>query len=227
MYKKIVLKLSGESLKGTNGLDFNKALKLAGDLKQVYDAGVRLLLVIGGGNFWRGREHTFMESDSSDYVGMLATEMNAIILGEALKQAGVKVKVYLRFPVPIAEAYNEENLKRDIEDNFIVLGGGVGKPGFSTDTGSAIAASVIKADLLIKMSKTDGVYDKDPFKYPDAKKIPKLTFKEAISQNLGIMDREAFQICDEAKVKILVTKMDKITELMKIDDLEKNGSLIF
>ena len=228
MYKKIVLKLSGESLSNENnvGIDFNKALEVAKSLKKIYDENIRLLLVIGGGNFWRGRSNQYMDSDTSDYVGMLGTEMNALVLGDALKQVGCPVKVFLRYNVPCANLYDSELIKTEIENNILIIGGGIGMPGHSTDSGAAQSAKDIEADLLLKMSKTDGIYDSDPFINLNAKKIDYLSFDEAISMELGIMDLQAFKICKEANVPIMVSKMDNLLDVIAIAHGNKCGSLI-
>ncbi len=225
--KKIVIKLSGESLaNGDVGINFDKALDIAADLKKIYESGLRLLLVIGGGNFWRGRTNQYMDSDTSDYVGMLGTEMNALVLGDALKQIGCPVKVFLRYSVPCANSYEADALKKAIDENIIIVGGGIGKPQHSTDSGAAAAAKDIEADLLIKMSKTEGIYDSDPFTNPNAKKIDCLTFNEAIEMQLGIMDLEAFEICKEANVSIIVSKMDNLLDIIDIANGNSTGSTI-
>ena len=227
MYKKIVLKLSGESLSNENmGIEFDKALKIAESLKKIYESGIRLLLVIGGGNFWRGRSNQYMDSDTSDYVGMLGTEMNALVLGDALRQVGCPVKVFLRYTVPCANLYNPSELATLIDDNIIIVGGGIGKPGHSTDSGAADAAKDIQADLLLKMSKTDGIYDSDPFVNKDAKKLDYLTFDEVIERKLEIMDLQAFEICKNANIPIMVTKMDNLLDIIEIANNKKKGSLI-
>ena len=228
MYKRIVLKLSGESLSNENntGIDFNKALNIANDLKKIYEEGIHLLLVIGGGNFWRGRSNQYMDSDTSDYVGMLGTEMNALVLGDALKQVGCPVKVFLRYSVPVANSYDKEELLKNIDSNILIVGGGIGLPAHSTDSGAAAAARDINADLLLKMSKTDGVYDSDPFTNPYAKRLDHLTFDEVISKELGIMDLEAFHICKESNVPIMVTKMDNLLDIIEIANNQKRGSII-
>ena len=225
MLKKYVIKLSGESLIGENNLDFNKCLEIAKIIKKIYEKNIRLLIVIGGGNFWRGRTNQYMNSETSDYVGMLATEMNALVLGEALNQVECPNKVFLRYNIPCSYEYNDNLLRKSINDNILIVGGGTGKPGFSTDTGAALAAVDIKADFIIKMSKTDGVYDSDPFKNVSAKKCDKLSFDEVISKKLEIMDLTAFKICKDNDIKIIVTKMD---DLMKIIDIEKclDGTII-
>lgn len=228
MYKKIVLKLSGESLSNDNGtgIDFNKALNIASDLKKIYEDEIRLLLVIGGGNFWRGRSNQYMDADTSDYVGMLGTEMNAMVLGDALKQVGCPVKVFLRYTVPVANLYDAESLLKDIDSHILIVGGGIGLPGHSTDSGAAAAARDIKADILLKMSKTDGVYDSDPFVNKNAKRLDHLTFDEVIEEELGIMDLEAFKICKEANIPIMVSKMDNILDVIEIANGKKRGSII-
>lgn len=228
MYKKIVLKLSGEALSNENntGIDFDKALNIASILKKIYENNIRLLLVIGGGNFWRGRSNQYMDSDTSDYVGMLGTEMNALVLGDALKQVGCPVKVYLRYSVPCANLYEGSKLLNDIDSNILIVGGGIGLPAHSTDSGAAAAARDIKADLLLKMSKTDGLYDSDPFTNPDAKKLDHISFDEVIEKELGIMDLEAFKICKEANVPIMVSKMDDLIDVIDIANGKKRGSII-
>jgi len=228
MYKKIVLKLSGESLSNDNGtgIDFNKALNIASDLKKIYEDEIRLLLVIGGGNFWRGRSNQYMDANTSDYVGMLGTEMNAMVLGDALKQVGCPVKVFLRYTVPVANLYDAESLLKDIDSHILIVGGGIGLPGHSTDSGAAAAARDIEADILLKMSKTDGVYDSDPFVNKNAKRLDHLTFDEVIEKELGIMDLEAFKICKEANVPIMVSKMDNILDVIEIANGKKRGSII-
>ncbi len=228
MYKKIVLKLSGEALSNENncGIDFNKALDVAKSLKTIYENNIRVLLVIGGGNFWRGRSNQYMDSDTSDYVGMLGTEMNALVLGDALKQVGCPVKVFLRYNVPCANLYNKESLLNEIDSNILIIGGGIGLPAHSTDSGAAAGAKDIKADLLLKMSKTDGLYDSDPFVNKNAKRIDNITFDEVIDMELGIMDLEAFKICKEANVPIMVTKMDNLLDVIEIANGRKKGSLI-
>ncbi len=227
MYKKIVLKLSGEALSNENfGIDFNKALSIAESLKKIYENDIRLLLVIGGGNFWRGRSNQYMDSDTSDYVGMFGTEMNALVLGDALKQVGCPVKVFLRYSVSCANSYDKKALVESIDENIIIVGGGIGKPGHSTDSGAAAAACDIGADLLLKMSKTDGIYDSDPFVNKDAKKLDVLTFDEVIDKKLGIMDLQAFELCKDANIPIMVTKMDNLLDLIAIAKGEKTGSII-
>ena len=228
MYKRIVLKLSGESLSNENnfGIDFNKALNIASDLKKTYESGIRLLLVIGGGNFWRGRSNQYMDSDTSDYVGMLGTEMNAMVLGDALTQKGCPVKVFLRYNVPCANLYDSKQLLEEIDSNIIIVGGGIGLPGHSTDSGDAEAAKDINADLLLKMSKTDGIYDSDPFVNKNAKKLEHLTFDEVIKMKLEIMDLQAFEICKQANIPIMVTKMDHLLDIIEIANKTKKGSLI-
>ena len=228
MYNKIVLKLSGESLAGENnfGIDFDKALEIAESLKKIYDTGIRLLLVIGGGNYWRGRSNQYMDADTSDYVGMLGTEMNALVLGDALKQVGCPVQVFTRFFIPAADLYDEQSVAEAVKNNIVIVGGGIGKPGHSTDSGAAISARDINADLLLKMSKTDGVYDSDPFVNPNAKKIDNLTFDEAINKNLKIMDLTAFEICKEARIPIRVFKMNNLLDIIEIANGIEKGSLI-
>ena len=225
---KIVLKLSGESLAGDNnqGIDFNKALEIAKSLKKVYDEKIRLLIVIGGGNFWRGRSNTYMTADTSDYIGMLGTEMNALVLYEALKQVNCNARVFTRFNIPCAELYDEVKVKEAIADNIVIDGGGIGLPAHSTDSGAAASARDINADLLLKMSKTDGLYNADPFKVKDALKINKITFNEVIEKKLEIMDLEAFMICKNANIPIRIFKMNNLLDIIDIAHGADLGSLI-
>ncbi len=227
-YKKIVLKLSGEALANENnfGIEFDKVLEIAKNLKKIHDEKIGLLVVIGGGNYWRGRSNQYMDSDTSDYVGMLGTTMNALVLGDALKQVGCPVQVFTRYHIPCATLYDERQVYDSVDDNVIIVGGGVGKPGHSTDSGAAASAKDIKADLLLKLSKIDGVYDSDPFVNKNAKKYDFLTFDEAISQQLKVMDLQAFEICRDNSIPICVFKMDNLLDIIDIANGKIKGSII-
>ena len=168
-YKRILLKLSGEVLAGEkhHGIDFDKTLELANEIKECTDLGYEIGIVVGGGNFWRGKSNEYMDRATSDYIGMMGTVMNALALGDAFKQLNVDVRVQTGVEMrQIAEFYIKDRAIRHLEKGRVVIFGcGTGSPFFSTDTASALRAAEIKADVLIKATKVNGVYDKDPKKY--------------------------------------------------------------
>ena len=168
-YKRILLKLSGEVLAGKKetGIDFQRVLDLAREIKEVSELGVQIGIVVGGGNFWRGKSNEYMDRATSDYIGMLGTTMNTLALGDAFKQLDVPVRVQTAVEMrQIAEFYIKDRAIRHLEKGRVVIFGcGTGSPFFSTDTASALRACEVRADLLIKATKVDGVYDKDPLKH--------------------------------------------------------------
>ena len=171
-YKRVLLKLSGEVLAGGkgHGIDFETALSLANEIKECVNLGYEISIVVGGGNFWRGKSNEYMDRATSDYIGMLGTVMNALALGDAFKQLDVPVRVQTGVEMrQIAEFYIKDRAIRHLEKGRVVIFGcGTGSPFFSTDTASALRAAEINADILIKGTKVDGVYDKDPLKHKDA-----------------------------------------------------------
>ena len=210
-YKRVLLKLSGELLAGEKGIGINFATvkDFAVKLSEIRSAGIELSLVIGGGNMIRGRdsEDYGLDRVSLDGIGMLGTVMNALAVKTALDSLNVPAKVLSAVSIsPIAELYSREKAREYMKaGNIVMFGAGTGHPFFSTDTAAALRASELGLDCVIKGTKVDGIYDRDPKKFPDeAKFFPELTYSEAISRNLNVMDTAAFALCRENKIPVWV-----------------------
>lgn len=207
-YKRILLKLSGEALAGDKdgGLDFDTIEKICKSIKKCTDEGLQVGIVVGGGNFWRGRSSGSMDRTRADHMGMLATIINALAVGDTLEQNGVSARVQTGINMPqIAEPYIRGRAVRHLEKGrVVVFGGGTGNPFFSTDTGAALRAAEICADIIFKATNVDGVYDKDPKKYDDAKKYEHLSFREVLDKQLKVMDSTAASLCMDNDISILV-----------------------
>ena len=212
-YKRILLKLSGETLSGKSGygIDVDEAESIAGRIKEVHDTGIEVAVVIGAGNLWRGKQglERGMDRSTADYMGMLATVMNAMALMDALERQGVYTRVLSAIEMrAIAEPYIRRRAIRHLEKRRVVIfGAGTGNPFFSTDTAAALRATEIEADVVIKATKVDGVYDSDPKKNPNAKKFDSLTYIDVINRRLEVMDSTAITHCMENKLPILVVNM--------------------
>lgn len=231
-YHRILLKLSGEALSGENGagIDPERARDIANRVKQVRELGVDVAIVIGAGNLWRGKVglDSGMDRATADYMGMLATVMNGLALMDALESMGVMTRVQSAIEMrSVAEPYIRRRAIRHLEKGRVVIfGGGTGNPYFSTDTAAALRAMEIDADVVIKATKVDGVYDKDPIKNPDAKKFDRLTYIETLNMRLEVMDSTAISLCMENKLPILVLNMWDI-EYLKAALLGKEvGTLV-
>jgi len=212
-YKRILLKLSGEALGGVAGfgIDVNEAESIASRIKQVHDMGVDVAVVIGAGNLWRGKqglEHG-MDRSTADYMGMLATVMNAMSLMDALERQGVLTRVMSAIEMrAIAEPYIRRRAVRHLEKGRVVIfGAGTGNPFFSTDTAAALRATEVDAQVVIKATKVDGVYDSDPKKNPNAKKFTQLNYIEVLNRRLEVMDSTAITLCMENNLPILVLNL--------------------
>ena len=207
-YKRILLKLSGEVLAGKKetGIDFQRVLDLAREIKEVSELGVQIGIVVGGGNFWRGKSNEYMDRATSDYIGMLGTTMNTLALGDAFKQLDVPVRVQTAVEMrQIAEFYIKDRAIRHLEKGRVVIFGcGTGSPFFSTDTAASLRAAEINADIVCKATKVDGVYDKDPAKYKNAKKYDVISYLDVINKGLKVMDTTAISLCMEEEIPILV-----------------------
>ena len=207
-YKRVLLKLSGESLAGSKGtgLDFEEITKICNGIKKAYDAGVQIGIVVGGGNFWRGRSSGSMDRTRADHIGMLATAMNALAVADVLESMGIDVRVQTSiFMQQVAEPYIRARAVRHLEKGRIVIFGcGTGNPFFSTDTASSLRAAEIEADVMLKATMVDGVYDKDPHKYDDAVRYSTLTLEEVLAQHLGVMDSTAAAMCADNSIPIIV-----------------------
>jgi len=212
-YKRILLKLSGEALAGNNktGFDFDIIGEICKSVKKCYDAGIQIGIVVGGGNLWRGRSSGAMDRTRADHIGMLATTMNALALADALEAVGVEVRVQTAITMQqFAEPYiRNKALNHFKKGRVVIFGCGTGNPFFSTDTAAALRAAEIGADILFKATLVDGVYDKDPHKYPDAVKYEKLTFDEVLNEKLGVMDSTAAAMCIENNMDMLVFDLSR------------------
>lgn len=213
IYNRILLKISGEALAGPDGfgIDPDRADNLAEHLETVYDLGVEIAIVIGAGNLWRGRQgiDRGMDRATADYMGMLATVMNAMALMDACERRGIITRVQSAIEMrAVAEPYIRRRAIRHLEKKrLVIFGAGTGNPYFSTDTAAALRAMEIDAEVLIKATKVDGVYDKDPKKNPDAKLFKHLSYIDAINLRLEVMDSTALSLCMDNKLPILVLNM--------------------
>jgi uridylate kinase len=207
-YKRILLKLSGEALAGDKktGLDYDIINVLAQSVKKCVDAGVQVGIVVGGGNFWRGRSSGAMDRTRADHIGMLATAMNALAVADGMENCGLEVRVQTAISMPqVAEPYIRNKAVRHFEKGRVVIFGcGTGNPFFSTDTAAALRAAEIEADIIFKATMVDGVYDKDPHKYSDAVKYDELTFGDVLAKDLKVMDSTAAAMCKDNNIPILV-----------------------
>lgn len=207
-YKRILLKLSGEALAGDNktGLNFDAITEICQSIKKTAEAGVQVAVVVGGGNFWRGRSSGDMDRTRADHIGMLATTMNALAVSDVLESLGCDVRVQTAITMQqVAEPYIRNRAVRHLEKGRIVIFGcGTGSPYFSTDTAASLRAAEIDADIVFKATLVDGVYNKDPHKYDDAVKFDTLTIAKVINDNLGVMDSTAAAMCREIKMPMLV-----------------------
>ena len=229
-YKRVMLKLSGEALAGENGfgLDFNVAKKIALEIKELVNKGVEVGAVVGGGNIWRGRSGEGMDRTTADYMGMLATCINALALQDSLEQVGVKTRVQTAIEMKeVAEPFIRRRAMRHLEKGRVVIfAAGTGNPYFSTDTTAALRAAEIEAEVILLAKKVDGVYDKDPHIYPDAKKYDTLTYIEVLEKGLQVMDSTATSLCMDNDIPILVFGLDDTSNIQKAITGEKIGTLV-
>lgn len=229
-YKRILLKLSGEALAGEkkSGIDDDVVRTITSKIKEVSDLGVQVAIVVGGGNFWRGRSSEKMDRVTADHMGMLATLMNSLALSDALEQHGAVTRVLSAVDVrQMAEPYIRKRAVRHLEKGRIVIFAcGTGNPYFSTDTGAALRATEIGADIFLKATMVDGVYDKDPNKYPDAVRFDKVTHDEVLSSNLKVMDATAAALCRDNHTKIYVFSMEDPDNIVRVVKGENIGTLV-
>ncbi|HEY53370.1 MAG TPA: UMP kinase [Caldilineae bacterium] len=232
-YRRILLKLGGEALAGPDGfgIDPTQAEILAAKVKRVYDLGVQVAVVIGAGNLWRGKQGLAhgMERTTADHMGMLATVMNALALQDALERMGIVTRVQTAIEMKaIAEPYIRGRAIRHLEKGrVIILGAGTGNPYFTTDTAGALRAMEIDAEVLIKATKVDGVYDGDPNKDPNAKRYNKLSYIEAVNKRLGVMDSTAITLCMDHDLPIVVLDLWQEGALERAVSGESIGTLIY
>ncbi len=230
VYKRVLLKLSGEALAGGkgHGID-NEVLKAIGQtIKDLSEMGVEIAIVVGGGNFWRGRTSEGMDRVTADHMGMLATAMNSLALSDALEQAGAVTRILSAIEMrQFAEPYIRLRAVRHLEKGRIVIFAcGTGNPYFSTDTAAALRCKEIEADILLKATMVDGVYDKDPKKFSDARKYLHMSYDEILSKNLGIMDATAAALCRDNNVRIGVFSMTNLHNIIDITCGKEIGTII-
>ncbi|MFR3299032.1 MAG: UMP kinase, partial [Fusobacterium sp.] len=228
-YKRVMLKISGEALSGTNGFgfDFDTISRIAKEVKEIVDMGIEVGLVVGGGNIWRGRSGEGMDRTTADHMGMLATCINALALQDALEGIGVKTRVQTAIEMKeIAEPFIRRRAVRHLEKGRVVIfGAGSGNPYFSTDTAAALRAAEIEADVILLAKNVDGVYDKDPNKFADAKKYDTLTYMEVIEQGLQVMDTTATTLCMDNNIPILVFGLEGDGNIKRAMLGEKIGTI--
>lgn len=231
-YKRVLLKLSGESLMGKEGygIDSQRLNEYSNQIKELTEAGTQVGIVIGGGNIFRGLSGVTSGFDrvKGDQMGMLATVINSLALQSALKNIGVKALVYTAIRMePVGELYNRDKVVKNLEKGKVaILAGGTGNPFFTTDTASALRAVEIGADIILKGTRVDGVYSADPEKDPNATRFNKISFTEVINKELNVMDLTAFTMCKENNLPIYVFDMNKVGNLLKVIRGEDIGTLI-
>ena len=232
-YKRVVLKLSGESMAGEEKFGINPAVveELAKQVKLVQEQGIEVTVVVGGGNIWRGLAGSAkgMERAAADYMGMLATVMNAVALQDALEKLGVDTRVQSAIEMrEVAEPYIRRKAVRHLENNRVVIfAAGTGNPYFSTDTTAALRAAEINADVILMAKKgVDGVYDDDPKKNPNAKKFETLEYIEVLQRGLQVMDSTAISLCMDNKIQIVVFNVDKYENILKAAVGEPIGTTV-
>ena len=231
-YKRILLKLSGEALMGDKqfGIDNNRLMQYAQEIKSVFDAGVQVAVVIGGGNIFRGvqAEQGGMERTQGDYMGMLATMINSMALQSALESIDVPTRLQSAIKMEqIAEPFIRRRAVRQLgKGRVVIFGAGTGNPYFTTDTAASLRAIEIEADVLLKGTRVDGIYTADPEKDPSAQKYEKVSFTEVYDKGLNVMDMTAFTLCNENKLPIIVFDMNKTGNLMNLVQGNNVGTLV-
>jgi uridylate kinase len=235
-YKRILLKMSGEVFKGKlqSGIDYSVVTDFAKRIKKIHDTGIEIGIVIGGGNIWRYRDNVKKDKDgyeldrvTSDTLGMIATNMNALAFEAVLDALKVPVKALTTFSCGAIEAYSiRKGLEYLKKGCVVIFGGGTGKPYFTTDSGAAMRATEMKCDVLMKATKVDYVYDRDPMKYKTAKKFEKLTYDQVLDQELDVMDMTCASICKKGKLPMLVFNLNKKGLLEKAVRGDKVGTII-
>lgn len=229
-YKRILLKLSGESLAGSKkqGIDFDWVAEICKPIKKLSDEGVEVAVVVGGGNFWRGRSSGSMDRTRADHMGMLATAINALGVADSLEAVGADVRVQTAITMrQVAEPYIRGKAIRHLEKGrVLVFGCGTGNPFFSTDTAAALRAAEIEADIIMKATMVDGVYDSDPKTNTEAVKYDHISFHEVLNQDLAVMDSTAASLCKDNDIPILVFSIEDPENIYKAVHGENIGTLV-
>ena len=232
MFQRILLKLSGEALMGNEGygIDPTVVQEVAEQIKEVYDHGVALALVVGGGNIYRGMraEQQGINRATGDYMGMIATVMNAIVLQDCLESLGVETRVQSALDIrEVAEPYIRRKAIRHLEKKRVVIfAGGTGNPFFTTDTAAVLRALEVKADVIMKATKVNGVYDRDPEQHPDAVFFPEITYMEVLQRNLRVMDATAISLCKEQRLPIIVFNLREKGNMKRVILGERVGTVV-
>ncbi len=230
IYKRVLLKISGEALAGEQHFGINEEMtrKVAAEVKQIHDLGIQVAIVVGGGNFWRGRTSKDMDRATADYMGMLATVMNSLALQDAFLALGVPAKVQTAIEMrEVAEPYARRKALSHLEHgSLVIFGAGTGNPFFSTDTTAALRAAEMDADVILLAKNVDAVYDKDPSVHRDAVKFKKLTHMEVVEKDLKVMDLTAATLCKDNNIKIHVFAIAEEGNVMKAVMGEDIGTVI-
>lgn len=229
-YKRVMLKLSGEALAGEKGfgINFDLVKTISSQIKDLVNKGVECGMVVGGGNIWRGRQGNDMDRATADYMGMMATCINALALQDSLEAMGIPTRVQTAIEMKeIAEPYIRRKAMRHLEKGRVVIfAAGIGEPYFSTDTAAALRAAEIEADIILLAKNVDGVYNKDPKKYADAKKYDELSYIQILEQGLQVMDSTATSLCMDNDIPILVFGLDKPENIIRAVCGESIGTIV-
>lgn len=229
-YKRVLLKISGEALAGEqkHGIDVETLGKICDKVKEIADMGVEVAIVVGGGNFWRGRYGHQMEKTTSDYMGMLATTINGLALQDALKSKGLKATIQTMIDmIKIAEPYTKRNAMKRLNDGeVLIFTCGTGSPFFTTDTGAALKAAEIEAEAILLAKTCDGVYSADPKLDPNAVKYDEITYLDVLNQQLKVMDTTATSLCMDNNIPLVVFGIDDPENIVRIIRGEKIGTLV-
>lgn len=230
MYKRVLLKLSGEALAGScgTGIDPETVDKVVCQIVELSKLGVEIAIVVGGGNFWRGRQGVAMDKVTADHMGMLATIMNALALQDAIEKKGVPTRVQTALPISaVAEPFILRKAIRHFEcGRVVIFACGTGNPYFTTDSGAALRATEIKADVLLMAKNVDGVYDSDPKTNKSAKKLSELSYMEVLNKNIAVMDFTSVTMCMENKLPIIAFGLAEENSIVRAASGEKIGTLI-
>lgn len=230
MYKRVLLKLSGEALAGPDksGIHPETVKMVVDQLVELHNRGLQIAIVVGGGNFWRGRQGTDMDRVTADHMGMLATIMNALALQDAIERSGVPTRVQTALSIPsVAEPFILRKALRHFEcGRIVIFACGTGNPYFSTDSGASLRAAEIKADVLLMAKNVDGVYTADPKTHPDAVKLDKLSYMDVINRGINVMDITSVTMCMENNIPIVAFGLNSENGLIKAAMGEKIGTII-
>ena len=230
MYKRVLLKLSGEALAGDKkfGIDEDTIDKICDAIKNIYDLGVEIAIVVGGGNFWRGKNGENIERTTADYMGMLATAMNGLALQDAIKKRGIEAKLQTAIEMKkIADPFTQRDAIKSLENgNILIFSCGTGSPFFSTDTAAALRAVEIEANAILVAKTIDGVYTADPKLDPNAKKYEHITYQEILEKDLKVMDSTAISLCKDNNMPLVVFAMNNPENIIQAVNEENVGTKV-